>query len=295
MTTQSSKPISPLRQRMLDDMALRQLAPLTQKGYLRSVIKFTRFFGRSPDLATPEDLRAFQLHMVDQGDSPMTINSTLTGLKFFYEVTLDRPEALKKTSHVPLPERLPLVLSVEQVTRLLAAAPTLKARAALSVAYGAGLRSAEVVNLKVTDIDRERKVIRVEQGKGRRDRYAMLGPSLLQVLELWWRQGRASEQLLPGGWLFASRLDPVNPMSTRQLGRLCKQAAAAAELDKKVSMHTLRHSFATHLLERHVDIRIIQVLLGHQKLNNTARYSQVATTTLSEVTSPLDLLAVPID
>jgi len=281
--------ISPLRQRMLDDMTLRKLHPKTQAGYLRAVKNFSRFFGRSPDQASPEDLRRFQLHMVEKGVSSTTLNATITGLKFFFGVTLDRPSALKKMSPVRKAQKLPQVLSVDEVTRLLQGASNLKHRAALSLAYGAGLRASEVTHLKIADIDSDRMIIRIQQGKGRRDRYAMLSPSLRKLLQAWWRQGRAQGKMLPGGWLFPGQ-NPVKPLSTRQLNRACKSAAAAACLDKRISMHTLRHSFATHLLEQKVDIRIIQVLLGHQKLENTARYSHVATRTLSEVTSPLEHL-----
>ena len=290
--TDSSKSVSPLRQRMIDDMTMRKLQPKTQTGYLRSVKNFTRFFGRSPDRAVPEDLRRFQLHLVEKGVSSTTLNATITALKFFYGVTLDRPSALKKMSPVRKEQKLPQVLSVEEVTRLLTAAGNLKHRAALSVAYGAGLRASEVTHLKIVDIDSERMILRVEQGKGRRDRYAMLSPSLLELLRAWWRQAHAAGKMLPNGWLFPGQ-NPVKPLSTRQLNRACKLAAETAELDRRISMHTLRHSFATHLLEQKVDIRVIQVLLGHQKLENTARYSHVATRTLSEVKSPLDQLALP--
>ncbi len=290
--TDSNKSVSPLRQRMIDDMTMRKLQPKTQAGYLRSVKNFTRFFGRSPDRAGPEDLRRFQLHLVEKGVSSTTLNATITALKFFYGVTLDRPSALKKMSPVRREQRLPRVLSVEEVTRLLTAAGNLKHRAALSVAYGAGLRASEVTHLKMGDIDSERMILRVEQGKGRRDRYAMLSPSLLKLLRAWWRQGHGWGKILPGGWLFPGQ-NPVNPLSTRQLNRACKLAAQAAELDKRISLHTLRHSFATHLLEQKVDIRVIQVLLGHQKLETTARYSHVATRTLSEIKSPLEYLAIP--
>ena len=291
--TESTKSISPLRQRMIEDMGMRKLNPKTQAAYIRAVKNFTGFLGRSPDLASPEDLRQYQLHLVEQGVSNTTINATITGLQFFFTVTLDRPQAMKKMSPVYKPQKLPLVLSAEEVTRLLQCAVNLKHRAALSVAYGAGLRASEVVHLKVNDIDSQRMVIRVEQGKGRRDRYAMLSPSLHKLLRQWWREARAQGKMLPQGWLFPG-LNPVNPLSTRQLNRACKLAAAAAGLDKRVSMHTLRHSFATHLLEHKVDIRIIQVLLGHQKLDNTARYSRVATRTLTEVKSPLEHLAIPV-
>ncbi len=290
--THSNQSTSPMRQRMIEDMTLRKLTPKTQAGYLRSVKNFTRFFGRPPDLAEPEDLRRFQLHMVEQGVSSTTLNATITGLKFFFGVTLDRPSALKKMSPVRKAQKLPQVLSVDEVTRLLQGASNLKHRAALSLAYGAGLRASEVTHLKIADIDSVRMIIRIQQGKGRRDRYAMLSPSLLELLRTWWRQSHAQGKMLAGGWLFPGQ-DPVKPLSTRQLNRVCKSAAAAAQLDQGISMHTLRHSFATHLLEQKVDIRVIQVLLGHQKLENTARYSHVATRTLSEVTSPLDQLALP--
>jgi site-specific recombinase XerD len=277
---------------MIDDMTLRKLSPKTQTAYLRSVVRFTRFFGQSPDVASPEDLRRFQLQLVETGVSPTTINATLTGLGFLFGVTLERPEALKRTSRVRPPQKLPRVLSVEEVARLLAGASNPKHRAALAVAYGAGLRASEVVHLKVTDIDSTRMIVRVVQGKGRRDRYAMLSPALLELLRDWWRAGHARGQMRPGGWLFPGR-NPVNPLSTRQLNHVCHLAAEAAGLDQRVSMHTLRHSFATHLLENKVDIRVIQVLLGHRKLETTARYSHVATRMLGEVTSPLEHLMLP--
>jgi integrase/recombinase XerD len=283
---------SPLRQRMLDDMALRKLSEKTQIQYVRAVKRFTRFFGQSPDLASPEDLRRFQKHLVDEGVSATTINATITGLRFFFEVTLDRPGALKKMSPLRAPQRLPTVLTVDEVKRLLEAAPNLKAQAALSVAYGAGLRASEVVHLKISDIDSERMIIHVEQGKGQRDRNAMLAPPLLKLLRRWWQEAHRNGKMLPGGWLFPG-MDPVDPLSTRQLNRFVKFAADAAKIDKRVSMHTLRHSFATHLLEQKVDIRLIQVLLGHQKLNNTARYAHVATRTLTEIDSPLEALKIP--
>ena len=287
MTNEHS--ISPLRQRMIDDMTLRKLSPKTQTAYLRAVMRFTRFFGQSPDLASPEDLRRFQLYLVETGASPTTINANLTGLGFLFGVTLERPDALKRTSRVRQPQKLPQVLSVDEVARLLAGASNPKHRAALAVAYGAGLRASEVVHLKVTDIDSERMIVRVEQGKGQRDRYAMLSPSLLELLREWWRHGHTQGKMQPGGWLFPGR-NPVNPLSTRQLNHACHLAAQAAGLDKRVSMHTLRHSFATHRLENKVDIRVIQVLLGHRKLETTARYSHVATRMLGEVTSPLEHL-----
>jgi integrase/recombinase XerD len=289
--THNTKPISPLRQRMLEDMTLRKLSPQTQAAYIRAVRNFTRFLGRSPDTASAEDLRQYQLRLVAQGISSGNLNATLTGLKFFFETTLGHPEVMAKMSHVYEPRKLPVILSIEEVTRLLQSAGGPKYQAALGVAYGAGLRANEVVHLCVGDIDSERMVIRVEQGKGQRDRYAMLSPALLELLRSWWRHARAQRQLLPGGWLFPGQ-NPVNPLSTRQLNRAFHRARKAARIDKAVSLHSLRHAFATHLLERHEDIRIIQVLLGHKKLENTARYSQVAANLLREVKGPLEYLEI---
>lgn len=289
--SETSKSISPLRQRMIDDMTLRKLSSGTQIGYLRAVKRFAQFLGRSPDTADAEDLRRFQLDLVSQGTSPTTINATLTGLRFFFEVTLESPQLMKKTSSVAVEQKIPVVLSIEEVARLIEAAPNIKHKAALSVAYGAGLRANEVCSLNVNDIDSERMLIRVVQGKGRKDRLAMLSPTLLAILRAWWREGRRLGKMYPGGWLFPG-MDPLNPLSTRQLGRCVRVAAERAGIDKHVTTHTLRHSFATHLLEQKVDIRVIQVLLGHSKLSTTARYSHVATRTLSEVQSPLELLTL---
>jgi site-specific recombinase XerD len=282
-------PISPLRQRMIEDMTLRKLSPKTQSGYLRWVKRLNGFLKRSPATATAEDLRRFQLDLVERGVRRGSVNAAVTALKFFFEVTLGRGELLAKMSHVHQPRKLPTVLGHEEVERFLDAAPGLKYRAAFSVAYGAGLRAAEVVALKVDDIDSKRMVIRVEQGKGRKDRYALLSPTLLQILRAWWREGHACGKMLPHGWLFPGR-DPVNPLTTRQLNRACHAAVEKAGLAKRVSLHTLRHSFATDLLEHGEDIRVIQVLLGHKKLETTALYAQVATRTLRAVTSPLDRL-----
>ena len=287
--THNTKPISPLRQRMIEDMALRKLAPTTQSHYLRAVINLTCFLGRSPDTASPEDLRRYQLHLVKAGTSSIMLNHTITALRFFFGATLDRPDALAKMSPVREPRKLPVVLSCEEVARLIEAAATPKYQAALSVAYGAGLRAGEVVAIKVGDIDSTRMTLRVEQGKGHKDRYAMLSPLLLERLRAWWRVAHAKGKMLDGGWLFPGQ-NPINPMSTRQLNRICHMAAAAAEIDKRVSMHTLRHSYATHLLEQKVDIRVIQVLLGHKRLETTALYAQVATDVLREVVSPLESL-----
>ncbi len=275
--------ISPLRQRMIEDMTIRKMAPKTQAAYIRAVKNLTVFLGRSPDTASPEDLRGFQLHLASGGVSAPTQNATVTALRFFFGVTLRRRGTTDHLPFVRQPRKLPVVLSLDEVARLLDAAPSLKYKAALSVAYGAGLRASEVVSLKLADVDSTRMVIRVEQGKGRKDRYAILSDHLLDLLRAYWKASR------PKGWLFPGQ-NPVNPLTTRQLGRVCHAAAEAAGIDKRVSLHTLRHSFATHLLEQKVDIRVIQVLLGHKKLETTALYAQVATRTLREVRSPLERL-----
>jgi site-specific recombinase XerD len=279
--------ISPLRQRMLDDMRMRQFAEHTQEGYIRAVRKLSTFLGRSPHTATAEDLRRFQLHLVDTGTGPVTINATISGLKFFFDITLGRPELMLKMTHVAVPRKLPVILSPEEVGRLIAAAPNLKHQAAMSVAYGAGLRVSEVVSLKVGDIDGERMTLRVEQGKGRKDRYAMLSPVLLERLRAWWRLGHAQGKIRHGGWLFPG-LDPTDHVTARQLNRAVHLAAATAGIDKRITPHGLRHAFATHLLEQKVDIRVIQVLLGHKRLDTTSLYAAVATDLLRRVISPLD-------
>jgi integrase/recombinase XerD len=288
-STPSTQSISPLRQRMIDDMTLRRLSPKTQSGYIRALKNFTRYLGRSPDTATAEDLRLYQLHLVSTGVSSITLNATITALRFFFQVTLDRSEVVRKLSRVHVPRKLPVVLSAEEVTNLLNAISSLKYKAALSVAYGAGLRASEVANLKVTDIDSQRMLIRVDQGKGRKDRHTMLSPTLLTLLRNWWRAAQAEGKMLKGGWLFPGQ-DPVNPITSRHLNRVCHAAVKLAGIEKRVSMHTFRHSFATHLLEQGVDIRVIQVLLGHKKLETTALYSQVATRVLRDTQSPLDHL-----
>jgi len=274
---------------MLDDLRMRKLDPKTQANYLRSVLRFTAFLGRPPDTATVEDLRRYQLHLVDQGTSPISLNAAITGLKFFFDITLGRAELMARMQPVRVPRTLPVVLSRQEVARLIEAAGNLKHQTALSVAYGTGLRVSEIVALKVGDIDSQRMTLRVEQGKGHKDRYALLSPVLLERLRVWWRVARAQGKMPDGGWLFPG-LDPIDHLSTRQLNRAVHAAADAAKLDKRVTMHTLRHSFATHLLEAKVDIRVIQVLLGHKQLETTALYAQVATDLLREVVSPLETL-----
>jgi len=280
----TSKPISPLRQRMINDMSVRNFVPDTQREYIRAVKNLTIFLKRSPDTATAEDLRAFQLHMTETGVRPPTINATVTALRFFFKVTVDRPETTRHLVFVYEPRKLPRILPPEDVLRRLEAAPNPKSKAALSVAYGAGLRVMEVVALKVTDIDSQRMLLRVEMGKGRKDRFAMLSPQLLELLRDWYRIARPRLYMFPGR-------DKIGPMTPRQLNRICHMAAELAGLPSWIAPHTLRHSFATHLLEQNIDVRVIQVLLGHAKLDTTARYTQVATNIIREVMSPLDRLS----
>jgi integrase/recombinase XerD len=278
---------SSLRQRLIEDMTLRGFGEKTQRDDLRIVSRFAAFLGRSPDHATPEDIRRFQIEQREARMPAPAMNSHVAGLRFFFTTTIDRPDLSRKLLRVPYPRKLPMVLSPEEVARLLGATTCIKHRAALGAAYGAGLRVAEVAALKVGDIDSERMLIRVERGKGGRYRNAMLSPDLLALLRAWWLEGRRQGAMLPGGRLFPGQ-NPVRPIGTRQLSRVVEDAARAAGITKRVSPHTLRHSFATHLLEDGVDIRVIQVLLGHAKLDNTALYTKVATRTVRTVTSPLD-------
>src|SRR5208337_3565905 len=264
-------PVSALRQRMLEDMAMRGLRSHTQHDYIRFVRSFAAFLGRAPDTATAEDIRRFQVHQRESGVQPPTINCSVSALRFFFTITLDRPDLSRRLVLARYPRKLPAVLSVEEVGRLLEAAPGIKYQAILGTAYGAGLRVSEVASLKVDDIDNTRMLIRVEQGKGR-------------------KEGKRRGVMLPHGWLFPGR-SATDPISTRQINRAIHEAAEAAGIRKRVSPHTLRHSFATHLLEQDVDIRVIQVLLGHSKLDTTVLYARVATKTIRSVTSPLERLA----
>ena len=264
--TQSTQTISPLRQRMIEDMSQRRLDPRTQEAYLRAVIKLTRFLGRSPDAASADDLRRFQLHLAQHGVSNQTINATITGLRFFFEVTLDDHQALRKMRTVRSPRKLPVVLSSGEVRRLLEATTNLKYRAALSTAYESGLRASEVAHLKVNDIDSERMVIHVEQGKGSKDRNAMLSPALLALLRHWWRVAQAQHRMLKGGWLFPGQ-NPVNPLSMRQLRREMDAAVKLAGLDKHVSLHSLRHAFgAGHRYPSHPGTPRAQKARDHSDL-----------------------------
>jgi site-specific recombinase XerD len=283
--------ISPLRQRLIDDMNMRRFSRSTQHNYIRDVGRFATFLGRSPATATAEDVRRFQIEQRDAGVPTPTMNSIVSALRFFFTVTIDRPDLARRLIRTAHPRNLPVVLSRDEVARLLNATTCLKHQAALSVAYGAGLRVAEVAALKVTDVDSERMLLRVERGKGGRYRNAMLPADLLILLREWWKAGRLQGVMHAQGWLFPGQ-DAMKPISTRHLHRVVVEAAQAAQITKRVGPHTLRHSFATHLLEDGVDIRVIQVLLGHSKLETTALYTKVATRTVRAVISPLDRLRI---
>ena len=284
-------PISPLRQRLIDDMNMRRFSRETQRNYIRDVGRFATFLGRSPDTASADDLRQFQIEQRDTGVPVPTMNSIVSALRFFFTHTLDRPDLARKLVRLGHPRKLPVVLSRDEVARLLNATTCLKHQAALSVAYGAGLRVAEVSTLKVADVDSERMLLRVERGKGGQYRNAMLSADLLTLLRQWWKVGCQQGVMHRDGWLFPGQ-HPMKPISTRQLHRIVVEAAQTADIAKRVGPHTLRHSFATHLLEDGTDIRVIQVLLGHAKLDNTAFYTKVATRTVRTVISPLDKLGL---
>jgi site-specific recombinase XerD len=285
--------VSPLRQRMIEDMAARKLNPHTQRSHISSCKRFAAWLKRSPDTATPDEVRRFQLHLIESGASICNRNRIMTGVRFLFRVTLRRHDLAAEVWHLKEPQKLPPVLSGEEVKRALTMATSLKARAMLTLAYGCGLRASEVVRLRAGDIDSEQMIIRIVQSKGRKDRHVMLPAEVLDLLRQWWKArptkrdaGIAPEQR----WLFPGRTDH-QPVTTRQFSRLFKEAAKAAGLRKTLSLHSLRHSFATHLLEDGKDIRVIQALLGHDKLETTARYTRVATGIIAKIESPLARLS----
>src|ERR1700704_3372539 len=287
--------VTPLRRRMIEDMNARKLCAQTQRGHIHSCKRFAEFLKRSPETATVEDIRRFQLYLSETGISICNRNRIMTGVRFLFRVTLRRLDLAAEIYHIREPQKIPQIMSPDEMRRLLAVATSLKARVALSLCYGCGLRAGEVVRLKVKHIDRAQKIIRIEQSKGRKDRNVMLSPEMIDLLRQWWKARRgfdAHTTPLQERWLFPGR-KPGMPMTTRQLNRLFHEAADGAGIKKGVTLHALRHSFATHLLERGTDIRIIQTLLGHDKLDTTARYTRVATGMIASVESPLDLLSQP--
>ena len=279
--------VTPLRERMIEDMRIRGMGEKAQKAHIRAIKDFATFLGRSPDTATPEDLRAYQLHMTNTGVGIPTFNSRIVALRFFFSMTCGREDMKRHMQFRRAPRKLPVVLNADEVVRFLEAVPSLKTRAALTTAYAAGLRASEAVGLKVGDIDSGRMVIRIEHGKGGKDRTVMLSAQLLAILRTYWRLAR------PQHWLFPGR-DKSKPIDVQVLHSACRSACAAAGLAKRVTVHTLRHSFATHLLESGTDIRIIQVLLGHPNLSSTARYTQVSNGLIRRTESPLDRLTLAV-
>jgi integrase/recombinase XerD len=279
--------MSPLRQRMIEDLTIRNLSPETQRSYVHHVSKFSRFFGQSPDRLGYEEVRTYQAHLVSQRVSWGALNQTVCALRFFYGVTLGRSDLPERIAYPRAPRKLPVVLSADEVIGFLQTVKGTRNRVALMTTYAAGLRVSEAARLKVSDIDSSRMVIHVEQGKGGKDRYVMLSPQLLEILRAYWRLTK------PGRWLFPRR-DGCGPIHSQTLGIACRAACELMGIEKRVTVHTLRHSFATHLLEAGTDIRIIQVLLGHRSLATTALYAQVSTAVIGRTASPFDQLHMEI-
>ncbi|MBI1789950.1 MAG: site-specific integrase [Acidobacteria bacterium] len=267
---------------MIEDMQLRSLGAETQRAYLHYIHGLARFYQTSPEQLNLEDLREYQLYLINEHHySADSVNTFVSAAKFLYNVTLETPWPERALPRARVPYRLPVVLSAEEVAAFFEHVGTLRYRAALMTAYGAGLRVSEVVALKVADIDSGRMLIRVQQGKGKRDRYAMLSPRLLEMLRCWWRLARPSDWLFPG-----RRAD--RHMQAESLQSVCREAAQLAGLHKRVTVHTLRHSFATHPLENGTDIRLTQALLGHSRIDTTARYAAVSPNAIARTQSPLD-------
>jgi site-specific recombinase XerD len=269
---------------MIDDMQLRNLAPATQRNYIHHVTHFASYFRLSPEELDLEDIRQFQLYLLhDRQYSPEAVNQSVSALKFLYTVTLEMPWGAAHFPRARRQHKLPVVLSPEEVVLFFEHVPSLRYRAALMTCYGAGLRVSEAVALKISDIDSQRMLLRVEQGKGRKDRYAMLSPRLLEVLRIWWRAARPQHWLFPG-WRTGRHLMAAS------LQTACHEACLRSRISKRITVHTLRHSFATHLLENGTDIRVIQVLLGHNQIATTAHYTRVSPQIVSGTLSPLDRL-----
>jgi len=284
--------VSPLRQRMIEDMRARKLGPHSQRSHIHSCRRFAAFLKRSPDTATADDVRRFQLHLVEAGLGISNRNRIMTGVKFLFRVTLRRHDLAAEIFHLKEEQKLPLILSPNEAELLLAKAGSFRDHVMLSLGYGCGLRAGEIVRLKDGDIDSAQMIIRIVQSKGRKDRHVMLPPELLVLLRQWWKvRPKRFDAGVPVGerWLFPGRRQGQH-LTTRQLSRLFHEAAAAAGITKRVSLHSLRHSFATELLEAGTDIRYIQAVLGHSKLDTTSRYTRVAPGRIAAIDSPLKRL-----
>lgn len=277
--------MTPLRQRMLEDMQVRNLSRHTQASYCQQVSQFARHFGKSPEALGPEDIRAYQVYLTNERNlAPVSILIAVAAIRFLYKVTLKRNWVFEEV--IPTckkPQKLPEILSPEEVVHLLACVPSVKQRAILTTCYAAGLRVSEATHLTAAAIDSQRMVIRVEQGKGQKDRYVMLSPKLLETLRSYWRAAQPKEWLFPGD-------HPGRPITSSAVELACKLARRSAGITKPVTPHSLRHAFAVHLLESGTDVRTIQLLLGHRSLATTARYLRIATSKVCSTSSPLDLL-----
>jgi integrase/recombinase XerD len=284
--------VSPLRQRMIEDMTARNLGRHSQRSHIDSCRRFAAFLKRSPDTATADDVRCFQLYLVESGLSIGNRNRIMTGVKFLFRVTLRRHDLAAEIYHLKEPQKLPLTMSPDEAGRLLAMAGSLRDLVMLSLGYGCGLRAGEIVRLRAGDIDSAQMIIRIVQSKGRKDRHVMLPPELLLSLRQWWtvRPTRSDADVpVRERWLFPGHRRGQH-LTTRHLSRIFHESAAAAGITKRVSLHSLRHSFATELLENGTDIRYIQALLGHSKLDTTSRYTRVATGRIATIDSPLKQL-----
>jgi integrase/recombinase XerD len=278
-----TKQMTPLRRRMIEDMTIRNMSPSTQKIYVAAVANFSIFHGRSPDKPTFEDVRDYRLHLISRGLKPNSINPIMGALRFFYRTTLGLKEVSEQIPYARRSDPPPAVLAREEVVGFLKAVPDLRMRTLFITIYAAGLRVSEAVKLTAGDIDSARMVLAIRQTKGRKDRYVMLSEQLLGILRDYWKQAHLQHLLFPGP-------DPSRPITTRSVERACRRVAKAAGLDKSITVHTLRHSFATHLLEQGVDIHVIQDLLGHRNIASTTRYARVAINTIRQIQSPLELL-----
>jgi len=275
--------VTQLRQRMIEDMTVRNLSPTTQSSYVHAVKSFSRYFHRSPDRLCIEDVRAYQVHLVGNGVAWATLNQTVSALRFFYGTTLRRQDLPERIPYARKPKTLPIVLSVDEVARLLDAVTDLTCRIALITVYATGMRTSEVVMIRIEHIESGRKLIRIDQGKGGKDRYVMLSDRLLAILRAYWKTAK------PRPWLFPKR-DGTGPIDPATLNAACRAAAEAAGITKPVTVKTLRHCFATHLHEQGTDIRTIQALLGHSQLSTTALYTKVSAHLIAATPSPIDRL-----
>jgi integrase/recombinase XerD len=287
--SQRSFSMTPLRRRMTEDMQVRNFSPHTQNSYVQQVSLFARHFGKSPEVLGPEEIRSYQVYLTNEKKlAPSSILITVSALRFLYKVTLHRDWCLEDIIPAPKkPQKLPIVLSPEEVLQFLSCVQSIKHRTILTVCYAAGLRISEAVRLKVADIDSERMVIRVEQGKGQKDRFVMLSPRLLEVLRAWWPVDKPKQWLFPG-----DRVDSC--ISSDAVELACQKAHRCCGISKPVTPHSLRHCFATHLVESGTDVRTIQLLLGHRSLATTARYLRIAISKVCSTVSPLDLLPQPV-